>query len=319
MKELEVSVAQGKTWKKFKKEVLNNWLLYLFMLPAIIFYIVFAYKPLYGLQIAFQNYRVGETFGQSEWVGLDNFSRFFESVWFGVLLKNTLTISLLNLVLGFPLPILLALALNEVKNMKFRKVVQSVTYAPHFISMVILCATVTMFLNPSTGLIGAFVNHIRGLWGLKSINLLTVGSAFKWIYVLSGVWQGIGWGSIIYMAALSAVDTQLLDAAKVDGASKLQCIWHINLPAIKPTIVIQLILSCGRMMSVGFEKVYLLQNDSIIRSSEVISTYVYRAGIQGAQYSFSTAVGLFNSVVNAILLVLVNKIAQKVDSESSLW
>ena len=297
----------------------RNWLLYLFVLPAMIFYIIFHYIPIYGIQIAFQNYRVGDVFGQSEWVGLKHFIRFFESAWFGTVMKNTMTISILSLAINFPLPIILALMLNEVKNLRIRKIVQTVTYAPHFISTVVLCGAITMFLSPSTGLLGIFVNNIREGMGLNPVNLSTVGSAFKWIYVLSGAWQGAGWGSVIYFAALSGVDTQLVEAAQVDGANRLQCIIHINIPAIIPTIVIQLILQCGKILSVGYQKVYLLSNDTILMSSEVISTYVYRVGLMGAQYSYSTAVSLFNSLINVTMLVIVNTIIRKISNENSLW
>ena len=305
--------------RKLWKSIRRNWVLYLCVLPTIIYYIVFHYIPVYGVQIAFQNYRVGEIFGQSEWVGLKHFIRFFESTWFVTVLKNTLSISFLSLIVGTPLPIILALLLNEVQNMKFRKLVQTISYAPHFISTVVLCGMVTMFMSPSNGIIGMGINAVRELIGLNPVNYLSQGSAFKWIYVLSGIWQGTGWGSVIYFAALSGVDPQLAEAAKVDGANKIQCIWHINLPVLVPTIIINLILNCGSILSVGFEKVYLLQNDTILRSSEVISTYVYRVGLQGAQYSFSTAVGLFNSTVNAAMLILVNSIVRKLDKSSSLW
>lgn len=304
-----------KMWKKIRV----NWMLYLFMLPAIAYYIVFHYIPIYGVQIAFQDYRIGEAFGESVWVGFKHFQRFFNSAWFGTVLKNTLTLSLLNLFLGFPLPIILALLLNEVKNMHYRKLVQTMTYAPHFISVVVLCGTLTMFLSPSTGIIGMAINGVREMMGLGSVNVLSNGDAFKWIYVLSGIWQGTGWGSVIYLAALSGVDPQLLEAAEMDGANKVQRIIHINLPVLIPTIVIQLILKCGQMLNVGYEKVYLLQNSTILQSSEVISTYVYRSGIQGAQYSYSTAVSLFNSVVNATVLVIVNQITRKLSAENSLW
>ena len=305
--------------KKFINSITRNWILYLFMLPGIIWYILFQYKPIFGIQIAFQDYKVGELFGQSEWVGFKHFLRFFDSAWFGTVLKNTFTLSLLQMLIGFPLPIILALLLNEVKNMKFKKLVQTMTYAPHFISVVVLCGALTMFLNPSTGIIGSLVNEVRADMGLQTINLLQTGSAFKWIYVISGVWQSVGWSSIIYFAALSGVDPQLLEAAKVDGANKVQCIVHINLPVLVPTIVIQLILQSGSILNVGYEKVYLLQNDAILRASEVISTYVYRTGLLGAQYSFSTAVNLFNSIVNAAMLILVNTITRKLSSENSLW
>ena len=305
--------------KKNMIQIKRNWILYLFLIPMIIYFIVFCYMPIYGIQIAFQDYRIGEAFGQSEWVGFDHFERLFNSVWFGIIMKNTITISLLSLILGFPTPIILALMLNEVRNMKLRKLVQTVTYAPHFISMVVLCGAVTMFLSPSTGILGMIINGVREWLGMDSVNLLTKGGAFKWIYVLSGIWQETGWGSVIYFAALSAVDPQLLESARIDGANKVQCIWHVNVPALIPTIIIQLILRFGNLISVGYEKVYLLQNDTILKASEVISTYVYRAGIQGTQYSFSTAVSLFNSVINAVLLILVNTIVRKLDENNSLW
>lgn len=308
--------------KKIKKEVRSytrNWVLYLFVVPAIVYYIVFHYIPLYGVQIAFQDYRVGQVFGESAWAGFKHFSKFFNSVWFETILKNTLTLSLLDLVLGFPLPIILALLLNEVKNVKFKKLVQTMTYAPHFISAVVLCGAVNLFLSPSTGILGTLINNVRASMGLDAVHIMTNGPAFKWVYVLSGLWQATGWSSVIYFAALSGVDPQLVEAAKIDGANKVQCIWHINIPVLIPTIVIQFILRSGSILSIGYEKVYLLQNDTILRYSEVISTYVYRTGLQGAQYSFSAAVGLFNSAVNAAMLILVNSITRKLSSENSLW
>lgn len=306
---------QKKLWNSIRK----NWVLYLLLLPMISWYIIFQYIPIYGVQIAFQDYEMGQVFGQSEWVGLKHFIDFFESVWFGRLLKNTLTISILGLLIGFPANIILALMLNEVSNLRFRKTVQTVTYAPHFISLVVLCGTIKLFLSPSVGILGSAINAVRELIGLEAVNLLADGSAFKWIYVLSGVWQGAGWGSIIYFAALSGVDPQLVEAAKIDGANKLQCIRHINLPVLMPTIVINLILQCGSILNIGYEKVYLLQNDGILLDTEVISTYVWRSGLQRAQFSFSAAVGLFNSMVNAIILIVVNTIARKLDKETSLW
>ena len=310
---------KSKEMKKNIKTIKRNWILYLFLIPMVIYFIIFSYVPIYGIQIAFQDYKIGEMFGQSEWVGFKHFIRFFNSNWFGTVMKNTITISLLSLVLGFPLPIILALLLNEVKNIRIRKLVQTVTYAPHFISLVVLCGAITMFLSPSTGIIGMLFNAVREMLGMDSVNLLTRGAAFKWIYVLSGVWQGTGWGSVIYFAALSAVDPQLVEAARIDGANKIQCIWHVNIPVLTPTIIIQLILRVGHLISVGYEKVYLLQNDTILKASEVISTYVYRAGLQGAQYSFSTAVSLFNSAINATLLIIVNTIVRKLDENNSLW
>ena len=304
---------------KVLRNMKRNWVLYLFMLPAFLWLLVFHYGPLYGVQIAFQKYIPGQIIGTSEWVGFKYFQQFFNSYWLPIIMRNTIVISLLNFVLTFPLPIVLALMLNEVTNTVFKKTVQTITYAPHFVSTVILCGMVRLLLAPDTGIIGSFVNSLRGAMGLDTINIMMKGEAFKWVYALSGVWQTMGWNSVIYFAALSAIDLEQVDAARIDGASKLQRIWYINMPVLKPTIVIQLILACGRLLSVGYEKVYLLQNTTIMSHSEVISTYVYNVGITGAQFSYSAAVGLFNNVVNAILLILVNTIVRKVDENLSLF
>jgi len=297
----------------------RNWILYLFMLPTFLWHLLFHYVPLYGVQIAFQKYLPGQIIGTSEWVGFKYFQQFFSSYWFPLVMRNTITISLLHFVLSFPLPIILALMLNEVQNSKFKKTVQTITYAPHFISMVVLCGMVRLFMSPETGLIGVLVNSLREQSGLDAINIMMKGEAFKWVYSLSGIWQNTGWGSVIYFAALSAVDMEQVEAARIDGASKIQRIWYINLPVLKPTIVIQLIMSCGRLLSVGYEKVYLLQNSTILTHSEVISTYVYNVGLTGAQFSYSAAVGLFNNVINAVLLILVNAVVRKVDESLSMF
>lgn len=314
-----VKLARKKQRHKDFLNMKRNWLLYVFALPAFLWLAIFHYYPLYGLQIAFQNYKPGQAFGSSEWVGLEYFIQFFKSYWFPIVMKNTVVISLLTFVLSFPLPIILALMLNEVMNSKLKKTIQTITYAPHFISTVVLCATVNLFLSPSSGIIGTTVNSIREMMGLEAVNLMMSGSGFKWIYALSGVWQGTGWASVIYFAALSAVDIEQIDAARIDGANKLQRIWYINIPVLIPTIVIQLILNVGHLLGVGFEKVYLLQNDAIMSYSEVISTYVYRVGINGGKFSFGTSIGLFNSAINGILLLIVNKIVKKVDDNLSLF
>lgn len=304
-----------KAWKKMK----SHWMLYLFLLPATVYFILFHYYPLYGVQIAFQDYRVGDVFGTSAWVGFKHFKRFFESYWFTTVVWNTLKLSLLNLVLGFPLPIILALLLNEVEHERYKKLVQTITYAPHFISIVVLCGSLQLFLAPSTGIISIAVNAIREWLGLESINLLASGKAFPWIYVLSGMWQGAGWGSVVYMAALSGVDTQVQEAAMIDGASRIQRIWYVNIPVLVPTIVTMLILQCGSLMSSSFDKVLLLQNDGIRSASETINTYVYRSGLIGAQFSFSSAVGLFNGVVNAALLIFTNQITRWLSKENAMF
>jgi len=303
------------TWLMMKR----NWILYLFILPAFLWLFIFHYIPIYGVQVAFQDYKPGQAFGTSEWVGLKYFKQFFESYWFPIVMKNTIMISLLSFVLEFIPPIILALLLNEVKNMRLKKTVQTITYAPHFVSVVVMCGALQLFLSTESGLIGMGVNEVREWFGLEPVNLLMSGPFFKWLYALSGVWQGMGWSSVIYFAALSAVDLQQVEAAKIDGASKIQRIWYINLPVLVPTIIIQLILRCGSLISVGFDKTFLLQNDTILSYSEVISTYVYRAGITGAKFSYGSAVGLFNNLVNAGMLILVNAIVRKLDKDLSLF
>ncbi len=300
--------------QRLKKSFILNWQLYVLILPVVVYYIVFHYLPMYGIQIAFKDFIANKGIFDSPWVGFKHFERFFNSYYFERLLTNTILISLYTLALSFPIPIILALMLNEVKAERFKKMVQTITYAPHFLSVVVIVGMLFLFLNPSTGII----NHIIVALGFESIPFMTSPGWFKTLYVLSDVWQTMGWSSIIYLAALSGVDNQLHEAATIDGASKLQRIWHINIPTIAPTIVILLILNLGSVMSVGFEKVFLMQNNLNLSSSDVISTYVYRTGILDSQFSFSAAVGLFNSVINFALLVIVNYIARRVN-ETSLW
>ncbi|NBD24614.1 ABC transporter permease subunit [Paenibacillus sp. T1] len=279
-----------------------------------LYFIVFQYVPMYGVQIAFKNFLPSKGIAGSKWVGFDHFERFFNSYYFWDLLWNTFSLSLYELAIGFPLPIILALAFNEVKNGLFKRSVQTVTYAPHFISIVVMAGMIITFLSPSSGILIRIIEWV----GLQPAHFLEDPRWFKTVYVLSGVWQSAGWGTIIYLAALSAVDPQLHEAAIVDGASRLKRVLHINIPTIVPTISILLILNVGNILGVGYEKVLLLQNSLNIESSDVISTFVYRSGLLSNQLSFSTAVGLFNSVVNAILLLTVNRIAQKT-SDNSIW
>lgn len=293
---------------------MKRWQLHLMLLPALVYILLFAYKPMYGLLIAFQNYSVKKGVWGSEWVGLKNFQRVFSSYWFPIILKNTLKLSLLSLVLGFPFPIILALFANELKSAKVKKTFQTVSYAPHFISTVVICGMVTLFLNPNTGVINLAIQALGG----DPVYFMQRADLFPWIYVISGIWQEAGWGAIIYFAALSGVDQSLLEAAQIDGAGRLQRIWHVNVPAILPTIVIMFILRCGSLLSVGYEKVFLLQTTTNLSGSEIISTYVYKMGLMNNDFSFSTAVGMFNSVVNCIILILVNTLSRKV-SDSSLF
>lgn len=286
---------------------------YLMLLPAVILVIMFNYAPLYGLQIAFKNYKVSLGVGGSPWIGLKNFTDFFQSYYFGTLLKNTLLLSLYTLVVGFPIPIIIALILNELKG-NFKKFTQTVLYAPHFISVVVLVSILNAMLSPSQGV----VNTILEMFGMERNYFMANPEYFRHLYVWSGVWQGMGWGAIIYLAALSGVDPSLHEAADMDGATRIQKIIHINLPAIMPTIIIMLILRMGEIASVGYEKVYLMQNSMNVETAEVISTYVYKRGIINSNYSFSTAVDLFNNVVNVILVLIANEISKKV-SETSLF
>lgn len=299
--------------KRFIK-IKNNYELYLFMLLPFLYFIVFKYIPMYGVQLAFKDFIASKGIWGSEWVGFDHFIRFFNAYYFWDLIKNTVGISLYTLIAGFPIPIVFALMVNEIRKKYFSKFVQTITYAPHFISIVVLVGMLIAFLSPTTGLI----NNIRAFLGLERIAFLQDPKLFKSIYVWSGIWQNLGWSSIIYLAALAGVPPESHEAAVIDGASIIQRIIHINLPSIAPTIVILFILRTGGVLSVGFEKIFLMQNSLNMSTSDVISTYVYRAGLVNSQFSFASAVGLFNSVVNCLLLIIVNQISRKI-SETSLW
>ncbi|WP_331713720.1 ABC transporter permease [Lentibacillus sp. JNUCC-1] len=315
-------MSQGHSKKYFRqkrrrernKRIIQNWQLYILILPAFLYFLIFHYFPMYGIQIAFKDFMPAAGIWGSEWVGFDHFKRFFDSYYFWDLIKNTLGISIYELIVGFPLPIILALALNEAKDGFYKKSVQTITYAPHFISVVVLAGMVIAFLAPATGII----NHAIQLLGFDPIPFMEDPKWFKTVYVMSGVWQNTGWGTIIYLAALSAVDPQQHEAAIVDGATRWQRIIYINIPTIIPTMVILLIMNVGNIMAMGFEKILLLQNPLNLESSNVIATFVYQAGLLDGQYSFAAAVGLFNAIINAILLVTVNQIARKT-SETSLW
>ncbi|WP_246427938.1 ABC transporter permease [Paenibacillus phyllosphaerae] len=296
------------------KRIVRNWELYILIAPAFFYFLIFCYGPMYGIQIAFKNYIPTKGVMGSPWIGFDHFERFFHSYYFWDLIWNTLSISLYELAIGFPIPIILALAFNEVRQGFFKKMAQTVTYAPHFISVVVMAGMIITFLSPSTGMVVRLVEAL----GFDSPAFLTDPRWFKTMYVFSGVWQSAGWGTIIYLAALAGVDPSLHEAAVIDGASRFQRVRHINIPVLVPTMTILLILNMGSLFGVGFEKILLLQNPLNMEASDVISTFVYRSGLEDAQYSFSTAIGLFNSVVNAALLLLVNGIVRRT-SENSLW
>lgn len=301
-----------KKWNSMRM-LKKNWVCYLFILPMVIYVIIFSYVPMYGIQLAFKNYRVADGIWGSAWVGFKHFRTFFESYQFKNLLWNTLSLSLYALVAGFPMPIIFALFLNYITNVRLKKTAQMITYAPHFISMVVYCGMILVFLS-SDGV----VNQLLKLLGISPVAFLSNPANFRHIYVWSGVLQNIGWGSIMYISVLTSVDPTLHEAATVDGATRFQRLLHIDLPAIVPTMVIMLIMRAGEIMDLGFEKAFLLQNNINLDYSEIIATYVYKVGIQGGQFSYSSAIGLFNNVINLVLLVVVNKIAGRV-SDVSLW
>ena len=276
--------------------------------------IIFSYLPMYGILIAFKNFIPSEGIWGSPFVGMEHFRRLFAGYNFWRLIKNTLVLSLYSLAAGFPLPIIFAIMLNELKYTKIKKTVQMISYAPHFLSTVVLVSLITVFFGNGGGLVNMLIKKMGG----QAIDFQTNIKIFKHLYVWSDVWAGLGWNSIIYISALSGIDPQIGEAAIIDGASRIKRIWHVDIPGILPTAIILLILRCGSIMSIGFDKAFLMQNDLNLEASEIISTYVYKVGIQGAEYSFSTAVGLFNTFINFVLLLSVNKISNKV-SETSLW
>lgn len=288
--------------------------LYLLVIPVVIWYVLFCYKPMYGLIIAFKDYRPGRGIMGSEWVGLKHFKDFVTSFYFGRTVKNTLTISLTSIIFGFPAPIIFALLLNEIKSLRFKKVVQTISYMPHFISVIVLTSMIRVFVGSN----GFITNIMHTLFDVPKQSLLTLQEFFVPIYVISGIWQGLGWGAIIYIAALSNVDQELYEAARIDGANRWKQTIYVTIPSIMPTIIIMLLLRLGSIMSVGYEKIILLYNEGIFETSDVISTYVYRKGLQGAQYSYSAAVGFFNTIINFLLILAFNKISKKL-SDISLW
>lgn len=297
-----------------KKKKLSHIGLYVMLILPIVYLIIFKYWPIYGVQIAFRDYSPKYGFTKSPWVGLKHFKTFFSSYQFGRLLKNTLILGTVSMLVNIPCPIILALSINSARSKKAGKVVQMLTYAPYFISTVIVVSLIIQLCDVRSGLF----NIVRGWFGLKAVNPLSDPGAFRWIYILSGIWQGTGYGAVIYLSTLSGISLDLYEAATIDGASIWQKIRYVELPSILPVTVMLTIMNCGSIINVGFEKVLLLQNQMNMSTSDVISTYVYRIGIGSAQFSYSTAIGLFNSVVSVVLLVLVNTISSKV-SETSLF
>lgn len=300
-------------WQRVKKDWVENRSLYLLMLPPIIFYILFHYKPMYGLIIAFKDYKPALGISGSSWVGFKYFQRFFTNIYFKRLVRNTLLINIYSLIFGFPSSIILALLLNEVRHKGFKNLVQTITYMPHFISLIVVTGMISTFCA-SNGLF----NDIIAFFGGQRTSLLQSSNLYRTIYVASGIWSGIGWGSIIYLAALAGVDSQLYEAASIDGAGKWKQMIHVTLPGIAPTVITMLILRIGQLMSMGYEKTLLLYNTATYEVADVIATFSYRQGMIDQQYSYAAAIGLFNSVINVILLLLANRLAKKF-SETSLW
>ena len=298
---------------RLRNDLNKNGCLYLMLLPVVAFFLVFHYYPMYGAQIAFKDFSPGLGILGSPWVGFKHFISFFESRYFERVVRNTLLINLKDIIFGFPAPILLALMINEVTNRYYKKAVQTISYLPHFVSQVVMCGLLFEFCS----LDGLF-NSIRNFFGLESTAILQHAEWFQGIYVASGIWQGVGWGSIIYLSALASIDQEQYESAIIDGAGKLKQMLYITLPNIVPTVMIMLILRIGQMMNIGVEKVMLLYNPMTYETADVISTFVYRKGILEASYSFSSAVGLFNSVINFVLLVTVNFVSKKT-TETSLW
>ncbi|WP_307341814.1 ABC transporter permease [Metabacillus malikii] len=284
------------------------------ILPAIIVVIIFNYIPMYGVQLAFREYDFTKGLTGGEWVGLQYFKQFIESHMFSDLMRNTIFISLATIILGFPAPIILALLINQIKWKRGKRILQTTVYLPHFISIVVLVGLLNVLLSPNTGIIGHLINAL----GFKDVNLLASTNTFVPVYVLSDIWQHVGWNSIIYLAALSSVDPQLYDSAKIDGANRWQIIRNVEIPAIIPTIIILLILNMGTIISTGFEKIFLMQNPLNLPVSEVIETYVYKIGIISNQFSYAAAIGLFNTLINFALLLTMNYIAKRF-SNISLW
>ncbi len=302
--------AGARRWKTLWKERY----LWLLVLPGIVYFAIFLYAPMIGLVISFESYSPFRGVFAGPWVGFKWFRQFFESPYFGRLMRNTVLLNLYGLFWGFPAPIIFALMLNEVNNRFFKKISQTLSYLPHFVSTVVIISIVSELLDPDFGLINL---AIKGMGG-STINFMGSSRWFRTIYIGSGIWQDLGWSCIIYLAALAGIDPQLYEAAKIDGAGKFQQIWHVTLPGIIPTIVIMLIMSLGGMFSVGYEKIILMYNTSTYETADVINTYVFRRGIVGGEYSFGTAVGLFQSAINFALVYFVNRLSRKI-SEVSLW
>lgn len=312
-KEMNYVVTQNSWFTMIKKDYRKNKMLYLFLTPVLLYFIIFKYIPIYGALIAFKDFVPAKGVLGSDWVGLKHFIRFFSIPTFKSVLGNTLKISISSIIFGFPMPIILALLMNELKCKKFKRIAQNATYLPHFISLVVICGIIKDFTK-DTGIVTYFLSF----FGVPKTTLLAAPEYFLPVYIVSEIWQTMGWSSVIYLSALTSIDASLYEAAQIDGAGKFKQLLHVTLPGIAPTVITMLILSVGQVMNVGYEKILLLSNNAILDVSDVISTYVYRVGLINNSFSYSTAVNMFNSVVNLILLFITNKISRTV-SETSLW
>lgn len=299
--------------QRLGKDLKTNYILYLMVLPVLAYYVLFSYVPMAGIQLAFKNYRIKEGIWGSPWIGFDHFARFFQSYNFTTLLWNTLALSLYCLIVGMVIPVLFSLMINYVRNSRWKKTLQMVTYLPYFISTVVMVGMLGIFLG-ETGLVNTFLQEL----GMQPVSFLTSGDAFRSVYAWSGVWQSLGYSSVIYIAALSGVDQQIHEAAIVDGASIWRRIWHIDLMELRPTMIVLLIMSLGNIINVGYEKVLLMQNSLNTTTSEILSTYIYKVGLLNSDYGFATAVGLFNSMISMVLLLIANRVSKKV-AGFSLW
>ncbi|WP_026326588.1 ABC transporter permease [Paenibacillus ginsengihumi] len=304
-------MAQSRNWRLAWRKSKYLWILFL---PCLLYYLIFKYAPMFGLVITFQNYNLFKGISASEWVGFKYYRMFFENPDFFQLMRNTFLLGLYKLVFGFPAPIILALLLNELKNAVFKRFVQTVSYLPHFISNVVVASMVIMFLSPTSGLVNKIIQSL----GFDPINFMMEPGMFRTIYVLSEIWQHIGWETIIYLAALTAVDPMLYEAASIDGAGRWRKLWNVTLPGIAPTIVILLIMNVGKVLEIGFEKVFLMQNAAIYETADIISTYVYRVGLEQGNFSYGAAIDLFMGIISLIFIIGANAISRRI-SETSLW
>lgn len=312
---MKPKLTKGNRIKGWQRNWRMNWDMYVLILPLLVYFIIFRYAPMYGIQIAFRKYRAAQGIFGSPWVGFDHFVRFFNNYQFQQTITNTLRLSLLSLALGFLPPIILALLLNQMDNQKFRKTVQTVSYLPHFISTVVMVSILFIFLSPVSGPF----NKLLGLFGMDPVNFMGSPNLFPWVYVISGIWQSTGYAAILYIASLTSVSSEYYEAAMVDGANKFQRMIYIELPFLIPMITTMFILNAGRIMSVGYEKVFLMQTPLNLKTSEIISTYVYKVGFINSDFSYSTAVNLFNNVINLALILIVNRITARISQENKIF